>query len=92
MLELSKILFEEEYLLMSETSIEISVVLKQIDSKVLQRYQPYTPEILPEIFSAERASCFTTKPPCCILNFNRGYHKGLRRDNNMVRTHFLKSS
>ena len=45
---------EEEYLLMSETCIEIIVFLKEIDSQFVQRYQPS--EILPKIFSAERAS------------------------------------
>ena len=39
---------------MSETCIEIIVFLKEIDSYFVQRYQPYTSEILPKIFSAER--------------------------------------
>ena len=48
---------EEEYLLMSETCIEIIVFLKEIDSLFVQRYQPYTSEILPKIFSVKGLKC-----------------------------------
>ena len=39
---------------MSETCIEIIVFLKEIDRLFIQRYQLFTSEILPKIFSAER--------------------------------------